>query len=112
MSKYSILKDIWNFLIRKWRTRLSNQERHILHSALKSDHQIYHIDVDQIPSGWIRIGNEDFLFRNDPEKTKSYLEALDKLIEKGFVEHTSGQLYELTLSGCKKARKIKTIKKL
>ena len=90
---------------------LSEQEKEILNSTSSNVFQIYFLHVDQIPSGWIRIGNREFLFEDNIEKTKSYVEAVHKLIEKKLVEPLSEVFFELTQAGFKKARELKNEKK-
>lgn len=101
-EKEKIIKDL-----SKKEEILSDEEKEILILALDNKYEICHFKTDN--SEFIRVGNKNYLFPNNPIKTKSYLESLDKLIEKGFVKHQGGDLYELTVAGCKKAEEIKIV---
>lgn len=59
--------------------------------------------ADQIGS-WIRVDSKDFLDKNDPALAARYLEAMETLQQKGFVQHAGGIRYQLTWSGFKIGR--------
>lgn len=71
-------------------------EREILIPASTNKGQINKITVDTIPEGFLRIGDLNFDFEGDTRKRSEYTSAFDNLIAKGFVEHVSGNLYQLT----------------
>ncbi|MBU0498390.1 MAG: hypothetical protein KKG04_10630, partial [Candidatus Thermoplasmatota archaeon] len=62
---------------------LSSEMRELLERARGENGQIYHITVDQHPSGWIRVGKTDYYFEDDYEKTQLYVAALHDLIDQG-----------------------------
>ncbi|GAH73820.1 unnamed protein product, partial [marine sediment metagenome] len=63
---------------------------------------------DQIPGTWVRAGGKDFLDTetSDPAFAAKYLEAFEKLKERGCIVHESGYLFMLTGSGFEKAREL------
>jgi hypothetical protein len=85
--------------------QFTKQEIDLLMAAAK-DGKLYLFEVDQIPTGWIRAGNNDFINLSDPAFAAEYIEALETLITKGYVKYNGGSLYILTGSGFKVAREI------
>ncbi|MBU1889189.1 MAG: hypothetical protein KKD89_03860 [Candidatus Omnitrophica bacterium] len=83
---------------------LTIEEKEILSGALQSSHIIYLPSSDQIGS-WVQSGGIDFLYKNDLNKTRTYVYALKTLCEKGLVEKNSQVKYELTPQGFKEAEK-------
>ena len=84
---------------------LSKEEKDILKEAIGTG-EIYKPNTDQT-GAFVRAGNRDFCFDNDPERTQVYNEALDCLIEKKLVVHESGILFKLTSKGYQVSKKLK-----
>ncbi len=105
MSIYFILKDFFNWISKYKKSLLIKEEKTILLNALKSSHEIHVLSTDQ-DGDWIRVGEVDFLYNNDTNKTKAYVYALETLCKKSLVRHVSGALYKLTAQGFEKAKKL------
>ena len=83
---------------------LNAEERELLIAATK-DGELYRTVLNE--GKWIKAGGQAFpATQNDPAITASYFEAQQKLIQRGYVVHETGDLFMLTSSGFKKAREL------
>lgn len=120
-ARRSVLKDafkeidIWTGLHKKQEAKKHDDatrgakdffETEILRKAFNagSIQSLYILSVDQIPGEWIRIGNEDFLRKDNPVFHYQYRDAFDRLITKGHIKWESGKLYRLTAEGISAAQ--------
>jgi len=74
---------------------LSTEEKQIIKNGREG---IYRFTTDQT-GPFVRSGKVDFYFKNDPQKTTKYNEALDSLIKKKLVFYQRGILFKLTNKG-------------
>lgn len=85
---------------------LSSEERDILIESAPTG-QIHILRVDGFGS-WVRCdGNVDFADDHDPAISAKYLEALERLKQRGWVVHEGGLLNRLTGSGFTVARQLR-----
>lgn len=122
-ARRSVLKDafreidIWTNLYKKQEAKNNEDttrgekdffEVEILHKAFNagSIQSLCILSADQIPGEWLRIGNEDFLRKDNPVFHYQYRDAFDRLIAKGHIKWESGKLYRLTAEGISAAQNI------
>jgi len=86
---------------------LSEDEKELLLAANENKGRISLHDSQQT-NGWVRV-REDYSRPDDLMYAALYIEALEKLTERRYVNHNGGQLYILTGSGFKKARELKAV---
>jgi class 3 adenylate cyclase len=84
----------------------SDEETELLICAA-GDGEIVVMSTDET-SDWVRAGARDFFDGSDRAVAALYLEALDSLRRRGLVRHSGGVLYELTGTGFKQARELKS----
>lgn len=75
---------------------LTVEQAELLTDANLDSGKIYKLKVDAIPNGFIRVGGKTYGDEDTPKVMTKYVQALDELIELGYVTHTSGQLYTMT----------------
>jgi len=88
------------------KARLNPFEKELLVAAVDNGGEIARFASDQMPD-WIRIGAKDYTDDTAPSVAARYIQALEKLIERGYVTHVGGCLYELTGRGWDLGRKYK-----
>jgi hypothetical protein len=98
-----LLRLGWRAVRNRYARRLSPEEKRLLQHAAMSQGMIHHMEVSQIPGGWVRAGGVDF--DTDPRRSALYRAALERLIALGFAEYKSGNLFMSTDAGYKKAGK-------
>ena len=99
---YEIAKDIFFFLKKLATSQLSTEEIEILeHCSERGEIWVLHTSMS---GEWVRSGSHDFANNEDPGYSEFYIEALNRLINRGYVRHVSGDMFRLTGTGFKKAR--------
>jgi hypothetical protein len=81
---------------------LTNDEKTILTNALPGG-DIYMMRAGQV-GDFVRSGQFDFLDQSDPALQARGVDALDRLMQLGWVRHERNQLYKLTGTGFEQAR--------
>lgn len=91
-------------LIKKATTQrdLSEEEIELLMLSAEKG-ELLVISADQVGS-WVQVDSKNFMDKNDPALAARYLEAMETLRRKGFVQHVGGIRHQLTGSGFKIAR--------
>ena len=84
---------------------LIESEKELLKKAEQNNGEIHIFKTDQTGEV-IKIGSEGFRDEKDPSVRVRYLEALEKLKERGLVRHEGGPLFCLSGSGFEEARKL------
>ena len=98
---YNLLKDGLQLLA--W--RLTGREREVLVACAETG-EIKKLHASNF-GDWIRSGSKDFFDQKDPAIAACYVEALDRLVMRGFARHEEGMSYKLTGSGFEAARRFK-----
>jgi hypothetical protein len=101
MDWYNLLKDF----LQAFASRLTDQEKEIL-LACAENGEIRKCHVSNY-GDWIRSGTKDFFDKADPAIAARYLEALTRLLARGYAAHQKDTLYKLTGSGFDAARRLK-----
>jgi hypothetical protein len=87
-------------------SRLSEPERELLKVAHDNKGLIQVLRSDQT-GDFVRVGRSNFENQEDPSQRVLYLDALARLIKRGWVSHEGGINFNLTADGFKKAKKLK-----
>lgn len=101
---YDILKDLFRGAFSLVKNRLTAEEKNILVQASATG-EIRVLKVS-VYGEWVRAGDVDLLFKNDPAQTAQYREAFERLCRRGLIRYESGHLYRLTGSGFAIAREL------
>ena len=97
-SKFSGIKSVYEWI----HHYLNKEELEILVTAFQSsDYSISILSTNMGKS--VRAGQVDFEFQNNKKKTISYLDALQSLMDQGYVQHDAGITHRLTSKGIKRA---------
>jgi len=88
------------------KTKLGKEEKELLMAASRGIGAFYFCSMDPIPGAWIRAGSRQFLDKQDHASNAKYLEAFQSLCKRGYIEHRSGRLFVLTVSGYERAARL------
>ncbi len=102
---YHILKDVCGIFRRIAQSTLSKEECNIL-TATNDLGDIYLLK-QAVLGQWIRAGEIDFFKSEDLAYSAKYQDALDSLVKRGLVRHTSGDAFRLTGRGFDRAKQLK-----
>lgn len=97
------IPGIRRLLREKW---LTKREKGLLKMAVDNKGQIWVLETDQT-NEFVRIGSHDLYDKEDPEVQANYIEALQRLVRRGLVTKKSNNLYLLTGTGFRKAKKLR-----
>lgn len=86
------------------REPLSDEEKELLIAASKNEGQIILFRTQQ--KDFVRVGGHNYMNEEIPVSATPYCEALEDLIERGYVRHEGGNLYKLTSPGRRQARNL------
>jgi len=82
---------------------LSEEEKELLVAASQNEGEIFMINTQQVD--FIRI-RRNYIKDEEPSSAAPYREALEDLVERGYVKHDRGVLYKLTSAGRRQARSL------
>ena len=107
LSYYEIIKDIYNLIFKRWKNRLSKEEKEFLLEMLLNNNQLAILSMNQTEK-WVRIGKNNYSKERNEEFRVKYLEMVEHLIDLDYIVHESGILYRLTLKGIETAKRCKS----
>lgn len=82
---------------------LSEEEKELLVAASQNEGEIFMINTQQVD--FIRI-RRNYIKDEEPSSAAPYREALEDLVERGYVRHDRGVIYKLTSAGRRQARSL------
>lgn len=113
VNYYEILKDVGAFSGLAWllktartafRKRLNQRERELLTAALTTEeHFVWFFNLPNAGKIWVRAGKLDLGDSQVPDE--EFVDALESLQRRGHLRHAKGDVYVLTGSGLKVAKK-------
>ncbi|MCI0331519.1 MAG: hypothetical protein L0196_11360 [candidate division Zixibacteria bacterium] len=98
-----LISPVWNYFKNKI---LTKHEEELLLATMENKGLLYVLSSDQ-QGDYIKIGQYGYFDNPDPSTRIKYLDAKEKLMDKGLIKHESGLLYRITDKGLKTAQKTK-----
>jgi hypothetical protein len=101
-GKFVNKREIYDWI----NSELSFIETELISMAYKADQRIHVIKIDSVPSGLVQIGETNFQFEGDINKTKEYSDAVGELLRKGYVNKEGGKVLLLSSKGVELAKRL------